>query len=311
MLSRVASNLYWLSRYVERSDGILRMLKINYASSQDSIHEFTWRPVIKLYTKLEEEGIKKIEYNSRDVLLYMVAGKENPNSIINMITLARENARSVQDHIAKDLWQCLNEYYHLIKDNKLISSLKKDDPISALDMLIRQGMLYCGTAEVTMERGEGTSFMNIGKYLERSIQSADILDVKFGTINNDPDLLTDTSYWKHLLLSLGGYELYLKTYRQGFEAENVLELVVLNSDFPRSVLYSVDHITRYLDRLRINNNISEIKEISILIGRLESRIKYSTLQSIRQEGLHPYLYSIKRELYTIGDALNVQYFAYS
>jgi uncharacterized alpha-E superfamily protein len=267
--------------------------------------------VIKLYTKLEDEDIKKIEHNSREVLLYMIAGKENPNSIINMITLARENARSVQDHITKDLWQCLNEYYHLIKENKLISFLKKDDPISALDILIRQGMLYCGTCEVTMERGEGRSFMNVGKYLERSIQSADILDVKFGTINNDPDLLTDTSYWKHLLLSLGGYELYLKTYRQGFEAENVLELVVLNDDFPRSVLYSVNHISRYLERLRINNNISEIKEISMLIGRLESRIKYSTLQSIRQEGLHPYLYSIKKDLYAIGDALNVQYFAYS
>ncbi|MFD2161087.1 alpha-E domain-containing protein [Paradesertivirga mongoliensis] len=311
MLSRVAANLYWLSRYVERSDGILRMLKINYASAQDSIHEFSWRPVIKLYTKLEDESLDKIEHDSRDVLLYMIAGKENPNSIINMITLARENARSVQDHITKDLWQCLNEYYHLIKDNKLISFLKKDDPISALDILIRQGMLYGGTAEATMERGEGTSFMNMGKYLERSIQSADILDVKFGTINNDPDLLTDTSYWKHLLLSLGGYELYLKTYRQGFEAENVLELVVLNNDFPRSVLYSVNQVAQHLERLRINNNISEIKEITMLIGRLESRIKYSTLTSIRQEGLHPYLYSIKKDLYDIGDALNVQYFAYS
>lgn len=311
MLSRVAANLYWLSRYVERSDGILRMLKINYASAQDSIHEFSWRPVIKLYTKLEDESIDKIEHDSRDVLLYMIAGKENPNSIINMITLARENARSVQDHITKDLWQCLNEYYHLIKDNKLISFLKKEDPISALDILIRQGMLYGGTAEATMERGEGTSFMNMGKYLERSIQSADILDVKFGTINNDPDLLTDTSYWKHLLLSLGGYELYLKTYRQGFEAENVLELVVLNNDFPRSVLYSVNQVAQYLERLRINNNLSEIREITMLIGRLESRIKYSTLISIRQEGLHPYLYSIKKDLYDIGDALNVQYFAYS
>jgi len=97
----------------------------------------------------------------------MITGKDNPNSIINIITLARENARSVQDHLTKDLWQCLNEYYHLVHDKRLISSLKKGDPVSVLDELIKQVMLYYGIGEVTMERGEGRSFMNIGKYLER------------------------------------------------------------------------------------------------------------------------------------------------
>ena len=41
MLSRVADNLFWMSRYMERVDGILRMLKINFASSQDDIQEFS------------------------------------------------------------------------------------------------------------------------------------------------------------------------------------------------------------------------------------------------------------------------------
>jgi uncharacterized alpha-E superfamily protein len=49
MLSRVAASLYWSSRYVERSDGLLRMLKINYASSQDAVQDFTWEPMIRLY----------------------------------------------------------------------------------------------------------------------------------------------------------------------------------------------------------------------------------------------------------------------
>ncbi|WP_207532789.1 alpha-E domain-containing protein [Desertivirga arenae] len=311
MLSRVAANLYWLSRYVERSDGILRMLKIYYASSQDSISEFSWKPIIKIYTGLEKQYIQHMEFNSREVLLYLIAGKENANSVTNIITLARENARSVQDHITKDLWQCLNEYYHLVKDPRLIAALRKDDPISALDILIKQVMLYYGTAEVTMERGEGRSFMNIGKYLERSIQSIDILDSKFGTIDHNPDLLTDTTYWKHLLLSIGGHELYLKTYRQGFEAENVLEMVVLNNDFPRSVVYSVGHINRYFERLKNENTISNVKELSFLIGRLHSRIRYSTIETIQEEGLHNFLFSIKKDLYSIGNSVNEQYFGYS
>jgi uncharacterized alpha-E superfamily protein len=309
MLSRVAASFYWLSRYIERSDGMLRMLKINYASSQDTVQEFTWEPVIRIFAGHDEEEREKLENNSRAVLKYMVTGKSNSNSILNIITLSRENARSVQEHIPKDLWQCLNEYYHTVKDPRLEKALQRDDPISVLDVLIKQVMLYYGTVEITMERGEGRSFMNIGKYLERAIQSVDILDTKFGSIDDNPDLLTDTSYWKHLLLSLGGYELYLKTYREGFEASNILEQVVLNNDFPRSVIYSVNNIQRYFERLKDESNLDDFRDMSFKIGRLQSRIKYSQVKSIEQEGLHLFLTQIRTELYGIANSLNEHYFA--
>jgi uncharacterized alpha-E superfamily protein len=311
MLSRVAASFYWLSRYIERSDGILRMLKINYASSQDTIKEFTWEPVIRLFEGADDEEAGKLGNNSRAVLKYMVSGKNNSNSILNIITLARENARGVQEHIPKDLWQCLNEYYHTVKDPRLEKALQREDPIGVLDILIKQVMLYYGTAEIAMERGEGRSFMNIGKYLERAIQSVDILDTKFGSINDNPDLLTDTSYWKHLLLSLGGYELYLRTYREGFEASNILEQVVLNTDFPRSVIYSVTNIQRYFERLMTESNVEDFKQMSFLIGRLLSRIKYSSVSSIEQDGVNTFLTQIRKELYGIGNALNEHYFANS
>jgi len=290
---------------------MLRMLKINYASSQDTVQEFTWEPVIRIFAGSDEEETGKIGNDSRAVLKYMVIGKENPNSIVNIITLARENARSVQEHIPKDLWQCLNEYYHTVKDTRLEKALLRDDPIGVLDVLIKQVMLYYGTVEITMERGEARAFMNIGKYLERAIQSVDILDTKFGSVSDNPDLLTDTSYWKHLLLSLGGYELYLKTYREGFEASNILEQVMLNNDFPRSVIYSVNNIQRYFDRLKNDSTVEDFREMSFQIGRLESRIKYSSVKSIEQDGLHTFLTQIRSGLYGIGNALNEHYFANS
>jgi uncharacterized alpha-E superfamily protein len=311
MLSRVAASFYWLSRYIERSDGMLRMLKINYASSQDTVQEFTWEPVIRIFVGLHETDADTLDNDSRSVLKYMVTGKNNPNSILNIITLARENARGVQEHITKDLWQCLNEYYHTVKDPRIERALQREDPIGILDVLIKQVMLYYGTVEITMERGEGRSFMNIGKYLERAIQSVDILDTKFSSVSDNPNLLTDTTYWKHLLLSLGGYELYLKTYREGFEAENILEQVVLNNDFPRSVIYAVNNIQRYFDRLKNDTNVDTYREMSFQIGRLQSRIKYSSVRSIKQEGLHVFLTQIRTELYNVGNSLNEYYFANS
>src|SRR5450432_2275758 len=201
MLSRVADSLYWMSRYMERTDGILRMLKINYASSQDDLHDFSWAPVLEIFTYLEDEQYAAIGNDSRTVLQYMVTDKENPNSVFNIVTHARENARSVQDHITKELWQCLNDFYHTVRNQKLVEWLDKEDPVTILDILIKQGLLYYGTADITMARGEGYCFLNIGKFLERGVQSADILDVKFSDLNYDL-AKTDTMYWKYMILSI-------------------------------------------------------------------------------------------------------------
>lgn len=311
MLSRVADSLYWMSRYMERIDGILRMLKINYAFSQDDIQEFSWMPVLRTFTYIDEERAQDIAHDSRAVLQYMVTDRENSNSVLNIITKARENARSAQDHITKELWQCLNDFYHTMRDEQLVHGLHTDDPVTILDILIKQGLLYFGTMDVTMARGEGYSFINIGKYLERGVQSADILDVKSSILNYD-FTRTDTTYWRYLLLSMSGYELYLKTYRSGFDSKNVIEQILLNEDFPRSIIYSVDRLSRYFERLKGERNKEGYRKIDFMIGKILSKVKYSTVESIMLDGgLHDYLNGVKEDLYEVGVALNQNYFAYT
>jgi uncharacterized alpha-E superfamily protein len=310
MLSRVADSLYWMSRYIERTDGILRMLKINYASSQDDMSDFSWKSALRIFTYLEEEDINNFSHQSREVLQFMVTDKENPNSVMNVITRARENARSVQDHITKELWQCLNDFYHTIRHDTLAHSLELEDPVTVLDALIKHATVYYGTIDVTMARGEGYTFINIGKFIERATQSVDILDVKFSDVDYDISA-ADTTYWKYLLLSISGYELYLKTYRSGFEARNVVEQVVLNRNFPRSAIYSVNQLLRYFERLKSERHAESFKKIEFMLGRLRSKVNYSTVDTILQQGLHEYLSEIKKELYEIGIALNQNYFAYT
>jgi uncharacterized alpha-E superfamily protein len=298
-----------MSRYMERTDGILRMLKINYASSQDDLQAFSWKPVLKIFTFLNEEEAVEMAADTRKVLLYMVVGKDNPNSVLNMVSLARENGRSVQDHITKEMWQCLNDFYHAIRQEALVEWLQKEDPITILDSLIKHGVIYFGTTDITMARGEGNSFINMGKYLERAIQSADILDVKFNDVNYDLDEPRDTTYWRYLLLSISGYELYLKTYRGGFEARNVMSQLVLNDQFPRSVMYSINRLHRYFERVKNGRNTPDFNEIDFMIGKLKSNVKFTTPDSIISDGLHKFLTEIKDSLFTIGNKLNQNYFA--
>jgi uncharacterized alpha-E superfamily protein len=311
MLSRVADSLYWMSRYLERTDSIMRMLKTNYASSQETSDGFTWRPVLKIFTYLDSKEISRLEKNSGAVLEYMVFEKENSNSVFNMVTKARENARSVQDHITIELWQCINDFYHYIKNERDVKHHLRVDPVTTLDALIKQSMVYYGISESTMFRGEGFSFMNVGRYLERSIQSIDLLDVKFSDLSYDLEKTADITYWKHLLLSLSGYNLYLKTYRSAFDARHVIDQVIFNTNFPRSVLHSLNQLQRYFDRLENDVDPVSYKNVNFMIGKLRSKIQYSNLEHVSKVGLHNYLVSINEDLQAIGNALSQYYFAYN
>ena len=311
MLSRVADSLYWMSRYMERADSILRMLKINYASSQDNNEEFSWEPVLRIFGHLDQERAAEMEQNSRVVLHYMVLDRENPDSVFNMVRQARENARGVQDNLTTEVWQCLNEFYHVVHDERLKYLLRHEDPVTVLDALIKECMLYFGVSDITMFRGEGLCFMNVGKYMERAMQSADILDIKLSNLSYDLDKPTDTTYWKYLLMSISGYSLYLKRYRSGFEARNIIDQVLFNVDFPRSVLYSLNQLQRYFQRLESDQNTEGFSKVNFMIGKLRSKLQYSDVQSVSHSGLHPYLTSITTDISSIGSMLNHYYFAYS
>ncbi|MFN8342838.1 MAG: alpha-E domain-containing protein [Cyclobacteriaceae bacterium] len=311
MLSRVADSLYWMSRYVERTDSIVRVLRTNYYSSQDEPGQFSWKPVLKTFSQLPDTDIAAMEYNGRKVLHYMVFDRDNPNAVLNMVMRSRENARAVQDNITKEVWQSLNEFYHIIRDEQLERALRTEDPVTVLDTIGRQTMYYYGVCDISMFRGEGLCFMNIGKYLERASQSAGFLDVKFNDLSYDMNKVSDSSYWKYLLLSLSGYSLYLKRYRSGFEARNIVDQVLFNTDFPKSVLYSINQLQRYFQRLRSDQNIQGFSETDFLIGRLRSKIQYATVESVSSVGLHNYLTDITNDLYAVGNKLNQYYFAYS
>lgn len=311
MLSRVAYSLYWMSRYMERSDGILRLLRVNYAYSQDDFNQFSWKPVLSIFSAMKPAEKIKIQYQNRTVLKFMITDNENQNSVLNLICNARENARSVQDNVTKELWQCLNDYYHVIRKKQIAIALEQDDPVSAIDALVTQGMQYYGTYEITMARSEGYYFMNIGKYIERAIQTVDILDAKFSELEYSLDETTDPTYWKYFLLSISGYELFLKSYRSALDSSNVVHQIVWSDDFPRSIIYSVNRIQKSFEILKSDKTSESYKVLSFMIGQLESSIRYSDLKDLQQVGLKEYLQKIKNDLFAIAHALNHYYFAFN
>jgi uncharacterized alpha-E superfamily protein len=312
MLARIADSLFWMSRYIERADGIMRMLKINYNASLDksSGAEFSWKPVLKLFSTLTDAEIDMLQQHRRQVMQYMIVDRNNPNSLFNIIRNARENARGVQDHITLEVWGCINEFYLSIQDERVAKMIEEGESVQMLDELIKCGLLYYGTTDITMPRGEGHSFMNIGKSLERSLQTVDLLDSKFSVLSYDYQKQAETPYWKYLLMSASGYELYVKTYREGMNGRHVAEMMVLNTDFPRSILYSVVQLTRNFEKVRSDRNLERYKQIEFLIGQLRSTIRYTDVNNLTPDGLKNLLQNTRSNLIQIGSSLNTYYFNY-
>ena len=312
MLSRIADSQFWMTRYVERTDGILRMLKINFITSLDRSggNAFSWQPVLKVFTLMPEEEVKTFSNRSDDVLRYMITDKDNHNSIRNIIGRARENARGMQDHITKEAWETVNEFYHQVNSPEIEKAIENDEQIMMLSQLLERCLLFYGVAEVTMPRGQGWNYMNLGKFIERSIQTIDILDVKFNDISYNLDDATDIPYWRNLLLSLSGYELYLKSYRTGLDSQNVVDMALLNTNFPRSVLYCVIRLDRTI-RGMSNENSDAAQQLQKIIGRVRSMVEYADIATISEKGLHDFLAEVKNNLYAFSNALTRNYFAYN
>lgn len=311
MLSRVADSVFWMARYMERTNGTLRLLRTNYISSQDEVQDFSWQPLLRSYSDASVEEIQAIGNDSPKVLEHLLLDRHNGASVFNNITRARENARAVQDHITKEVWQCLNDYYHLIRDKNIHVQLQQGDPVTALDSLIYHGMLYHGTVDITMARGEGFNYLNIGKFLERAILSADMLNIKLTELNYNLQQPVEVPALRYLLYSLSGYELYLKTHRGNFQADQVLQQVLYNDNFPHSVSYCLKQLFRYFERLETESLPESYKQLEFLIGRAMNNVKYSSIRLSDSEGLRNFLHQTRQELFGIAAAFNQYYFGNS
>ena len=237
----------------------------------------------------------------------MLFDDSNPNSVFNMIIKARENARSVQEHISRELWLSVNKFYlHLSQDNISVK-YKKNDPITIVNELLQFNHIYYSVADITQERGNAYCFMNLGKYLERVVQSVDFVSIRMSNLNQNEENLYESYFFKNLLISIGGYQLYLKTFKSIFNIENIIEMIVVNESFPRSIIYSVNKLQVHIKRLNEFNKINN-RDLIFTVGKLKNSLKYTTIQSIKSQGIDVFLKEIKIALNQISVNINRTYF---
>jgi uncharacterized alpha-E superfamily protein len=258
-----------MARYLERTDNLLRLLRTDYIAAQDELLDYNWQWLCDTFGSTEpEQQIKVSSY--RDALTHLVVSPKHDCSVLANIVRARENARSVQDYITKELWQCLNDYYHRVRDAETKDLILRKDPVTAMDNLLRESIIFYGTVDITMSRGEGYVFLKLGKYTERCLQILDILEFKRKQKSRDDN---EAMQSKYLLYALSGYEFHTKFYNNALQSTEVLHQILYNSQFPHSMGYCLAQMDRYFHRLLAHSHPSHFSEIEQLIKKMVATIQ--------------------------------------
>ena len=313
MLSRVAESIYWMARYIERSENVARIMDANYHMILDlppGIGE-QWEPLV--VTTGDEALFKEYysEFNRENVVNFLTFDRRNPNSILSCLSMARENARSVREWISSEMWQHLNSFYLLIKE-----AARSDGgielPHEFFVEIMAASHLFTGLSENTMTHGEGWQFARLGRMLERADKTARIIDVKYFILLPSVDYVGtpfDHILWGSLLRSASAFEMYRKRYGQ-IVPDQIIDFLILDSEFPRAIhhcLYTAEQSLRAISgtpRGRFTNRAE--KEL----GRLLADIEYLTVDDLKNAGLHEFIDDLQTRLNTVGEAVSATFFTF-
>jgi uncharacterized alpha-E superfamily protein len=312
MLSRIAESLYWMARGLERADNTARILDINLVymleSDEGASEETLWRPLLQIvegipcYEELHPDDLISVQR----VIHFLTQERGNPGSLYNSLRVARENARVVRDRISREMWEAINELW-LQVDKHLAATLPPYRAEEFYAYVHREVALIFGLTQSTMMRGQAYGFTALGSLHERADMTARILDVRYHLLLPDLAMVgsaLDYYQWGALLKSMSGFEAYRRLYQSGIRPIDVVEMVVLDPDFPRSLAYCVEGMDRALARIGMASG----GRVEAQMDLLRSQLSDASPGSILEQGLHEYLDRFLEVLAGVTDALQADYF---
>ena len=319
MLSRVAENLYWISRYIERAENVARLLDVGFHLELDAsglTGDLSGQgPIESVLTILAcREGFMKNLGDGRmdreAVLHYLTFDHQNSHSILTMCARARENARGTQETLSGEAWSQVNKLYLYLNSPKARRRFEAS-PSRFFDGIKRACILFDGLVDGTLPRTEVFHFLQLGRYLERVNQISRILDVKLhglrddGPIDEPPMRIV---HWSSLLRSCSAYEAYLREHHDRIDPEGVVRYLVLDADFPRAMRFCVARCVESLREIAGGDEDEYRSEAERQLGRLDSELRYIDVTEIFGRGLNSFLTGIQDACNRVGDEIHQAYF---
>ncbi|MDZ4046371.1 MAG: alpha-E domain-containing protein [Rhodoglobus sp.] len=296
MLSRIAESLFWIGRYIERSDGTARILDVHL----QLLLEDPWieedLACRSLLSVMGSEAPEDAQLTREDVLTILAVDRNEPASIAYSLGAARENARRAREIVSTELWECLNTTRARMP--RKVSSDKVHD---FFGWVRERSALAVGIIESATSRDEAWQFFTLGRSIERADMTARLLATRSLTEASGPS-------WTTILRSCGAYEAYLRTYRGVPSARNAAEFLLLDRLFPRSILFSVSRAEACLRSIEPRSDRVGVSDQSQrLLGQIRSELEYRPISEILED-LTLHMDNVQAATSKASEAIRQRYF---
>lgn len=310
MLSRTASQLYWLGRYVERMDYVARLIdsasRMSGMPAPSKTNE--WHSAL-IASGAEPEFLEKHDQvTAEGVMEFLSLDRDNISSVVSSLQAARQNARAVRAAITSDMWDAINGTF--LEGKKLsVESFDDENLRSTLDWIKREALLFNGATDHTMLRAMASNFVKLGRYLERADNTARILDVKYHLLLPNYEQVggsVDYHQWSAILRAVSARRAYHAIYKQKLKPWNVAELLIIRPELPRSLATCYRNISEILEELMAVHS-GKAGECHRLAGATYAKLHYGQIRPILDGGLHQYLTDIIDTTAELGDEVRQFY----
>lgn len=331
MLARLAENLFWAGRYVERAEDTARMVDVTYHTLLESPTgevAASWAQLLDVLHLRRAYGDRPLD--PVRVVHFLVLDRDDPGSITSSIGAARENIRSVRELVSSELWEAINDL-HLALGRRDLRQDLADQPYELFGLIRRACMTVYGTASETMPRDDGWRFMALGRMLERAEMTCRLIDVRFGQLEDhagiplrvdptpptdDPDAAPDPGEvprgpdradfhaWVAVLKSASAFEAYRRRYRASMDPEHVVEFLLLAPDLPRSVVFCLTAAQRLLQDLCDGRPSRAVRRL----GRASASLQYRDVGELFEVGLHDFLAEAQDRINAVADDVADEFF---
>ena len=276
MLSRSAERLYWLARYLERTENIARLVNVHMNLLMDLPKgvEMGWQQLIRINGAEQEFHEKYKSVNERNVTRFLLTDSSYLGSLFSSLSAARENIRTSRELLPDEAWEQVNEMYLFAKEN-IDTVVNRRNRVLFLNEILKGCQRFTGLLSGYMSHNHPYRFIRLGRNLERADMTSRILDLASLLLSESRSYEMrqyETILWINILKSLNALLMYRQTMRSRVQGDDVLNFLLLDTSLPRSVSCCLLEISECVNKLPNHNAVPDkLVELEAYVKAIDTR----------------------------------------
>lgn len=309
MLGKTAGGLYWMFRYLERSEYVARLVEAGLRLSLTRPHRASdeWASVLDTASVRATYLERTDAFEQAPVVDFLLRDQSNASSVLSCLTAARTNARLVRTALTREVWESTNECWMTVA-GALQRRVGERELPDVLAMIRRQSALVRGALHGTMLRNDIYDFARLGTFLERADNTARILDVKYYVLL--PSTMPvgsayDNVQWENVLRSVSAHRSFRHVHGSDTSAAAIADFLILDRRMPRSLAFCYGQISDNLGYLEADYGARHAcHAMAEETGQL---LRSQSIEEIFRLGLHEYIGGFIKANNILGQQIEADY----